>query len=167
MEDSRDRARLTAAATPIRLGDVEYRMSPLTDRDISELDEWVRHRYIQLAVDSLPKDTPPEEVTQVRLQATQAALNLTWMSGQGAKILATVDGMTRLLWQSLRREHPDVEYEDLRGQLFSSERLKMVRHSFVQLNQSARSNGRPDKGGRKRRQRRRRRSGRGPKSTGR
>lgn len=154
MEDSRDRARLTAASAPLVLAGVEYRMSPLSDRDIAELDEWVQIRYVNLVLASLPAEAEQEERDALRVRAAREALGMTWMSGEGARLMATVDGVTRLLWQSLRREHPDIKEEDLRRLLYSPENIAATRHTFTRLNAAPR--GAEKKGkhrGRRRRER--------------
>jgi len=127
--------RINAASSPLRFADgTEYQMSPLTDRDISELDEWVRVRFINLAMRSLPAETSEAERAAARMQATHEALTLTWMSGRGAQHMASVDGMTRLVWQSVKRNHPGVTEDELRRHLFSQENIAAVQLQFRRLN---------------------------------
>jgi hypothetical protein len=109
-------------------------MAPVTDKDISELDEWVQARYIRIARDSLPSDASPEEREETIRIAMLQAQSLTWLSGHGAKMIATVAGMTRLVWQSIRREHPDVTEEDLREHMFSPENIEAANIAFKKLN---------------------------------
>lgn len=127
--------RMNAAPVLLRFVDgTEYRMSPLTDRDISEMDEWVRLTYINLAMKSLPHGTSEERRDAVRFRAVGESMALTWTSSTGAALMATVDGMTRLVWQGVRVNHPDVTLEDLRKHLFSRENLSMVRSQFRRAN---------------------------------
>lgn len=105
----------TGAASPLTLGDREFRMSQLNDRDISELDEWVQDRIVAVAERSIMRQKlTPSEVERRLAIAYSAAAGATWMSGDGARMIATVDGIARLLWQSIHHNHPDVSYEDLR-----------------------------------------------------
>ena len=135
MSGSSDHAKLTAAASKIDFADgTSYLMSPLTDRDISELDEWLQVRYIQLAVSSLGPKATLEERNEVRLQAAEAASSLTWLSGRGASVMASIDGVTRMLWQSIKREHPTVTEQELRKHMYAPENIAAVRDRFERLN---------------------------------
>ena len=108
-------------------------MSPLTDRDISELDEWVRARYIATARASLEGVTGPDREETLRI-AMDRAMALTWLSGEGLKLIATIDGTARLLWQSIYRSHPDLKYEDLRQLMLDPRNIANVNEAFKELN---------------------------------
>jgi len=132
---SADDSRMAGAASPLRFADgTEYQMSPLTDRDISELDEWVRCRFINLAMRSLPDDMSESDRTKFRVNAVHEAMTLTWMSGRGAQQMASVDGIARLVWQSVKRNNPGVAEDELRRHLFSRENLAAVQLQFRRLN---------------------------------
>ena len=163
--------RMNAAPVLLKFSDgTEYRMSPLTDRDISELDEWVRLTYINLALKSLPPEVSEEQREAVRFRAVGEAMAVTWTSATGAALMATVDGMTRLVWQGVRVNHPAVTLEDLRKHLFSRDNLAMVRSQFRRANvpEADEAQG-PDPRRPAHRRARDRRAGRSPnrKSTGR
>lgn len=90
------------------LGGVEYRMSPLTDRDISELDEWIQTEHIRLARASLGPECTQAERDETLGIAMRQARTLSWMSPEGAAIMGTVDGVARVIFQGLRENHPEL-----------------------------------------------------------
>jgi hypothetical protein len=105
------------AATPLFLNKKEYRATRLDDVDIAELDEWVQVTVIQRATKALTEDMPATLREEVLRSAHREAATLTWMGGQGAKILATVDGMARLVWQMLKKSHPDLTPDFVRQEM--------------------------------------------------
>lgn len=129
-----EQSRLTAASAPLRLGKTDYQMSRLTDRDISELDEWVQARFVENARASL-KGEKDEALRQETLSiALKQALTITWMSGIGAKMMATPIGMARLVWQCIHKAHPKVTLEQLTEDMFSPENVERARATFAHLN---------------------------------
>ena len=172
-----DRQAATAAAAPLQFSDgTVYQMSPLSDKDIAELDAWVQSRVIQMARASLLKDAPQSERDETLRIAMQTASSITWLSGQGAQILATVPGWTRLVWQAIKRNHPDVTEEELSAQMFSAENIREVNRVFTEQNvvkepakEPAKKKGpKETRKGRKRKMKKKTKKGRrGGKSTGR
>jgi hypothetical protein len=109
------------------------RLSPLDDRDLSELDLWLQARFINMAREAakgLPQDQREAEVTQAQITAS----SLTWMSGQGAKLMATVDGMARIVWQGAKHNHPDLSYEECRAKMFDPTNVEAANDLFAKLN---------------------------------
>lgn len=128
-----DEAAITGAAVPLKIGDKEFMMSPLTDRDIVELDLWVQAKYVQIARESA-RDENLQERNRIEELATKTAASLTWMHGTGAQILASVDGMARLVWQAVRKNHPSVSLSELRALMFSEENIKAAQEAFAKAN---------------------------------
>ena len=134
-----DLAKMTAAPAPLKFVDGStYQMSPLTDKDIAELDEWVRARHIQIAVEST-KDMADEDKAELRQVALLQAGELSWMSGTGARLMATVDGMTRLVWQSCKKNHPELTEAALREKIFDPRNVDEANKMFEHLNLPAES----------------------------
>lgn len=129
---------LTSARRPIRLGDREFLASPLTDRDIAELDEWIQEHFIDLARRSLKPSTSEADRELTMRVAMREAMSLTWLSGQGARIMGTVDGLSRLLWQMIHHSHPEVRPEQLRAYLIDPKlaqaNMQQVNDAFAKLN---------------------------------
>lgn len=126
---------MTAAPSPIRFADgTELRMSPLTDSDISELDNWIRKRFIWTVLDSLPADATDDQRERARMSAAREAMSITWMSGIGAGMMGTVDGMAQLCWQGCRHNHPDLTAAQLRNHMFNPANIDEVSAAFRDLN---------------------------------
>lgn len=129
---------LASARRPIRFGNTEYLASPLTDRDIAELDEWIQEHYIDLARRSLRSSTSEADRELTMRVAMREALTLTWLSGQGARIIGTIDGLTRLLWQMVQHNHPNVTPAQLRAHLTDprtlQENISRINDTFEKLN---------------------------------
>jgi len=115
------------------LGDREFVLSRLTDRDLSELDEWLRARIIKMAQASLPDDASDKLFERTMGVAMSKAMRTTWMSGDGARMMATPDGMARIIWQSAHHEDPDVEYEELRRLMFVPENVKTTNEAMKSI----------------------------------
>jgi len=129
-----EQGRLTAASAPLRLGDTEYQMSRLTDLDISELDEWVQARFVENARASLKGETDEVVRKETLSIAMETSLGVTWLSGVGASMMATPLGMTRLVWQCIKKKHPDTTMTELSKDMFDPENIERARATFAKLN---------------------------------
>jgi hypothetical protein len=98
---------VTAAPGEVQLGENFYRMSPLTDRDLEELDNWLRVRIIRLARRST-EGLSEKEATATMNQAFAFASKLSWTSDEGASLMATRDGVAKVLFQGIHANHPEV-----------------------------------------------------------
>lgn len=86
----------------------EFLMSPLSDKDISELDLWIQNRYIN---ESLAAITEPTQADSERINKIASQLSAT--SSVGAKMMDCTDGFARVLWQSIHKNHPGITYAEL------------------------------------------------------
>lgn len=127
-------AEITGAPVPIWLGKEEYLLSPLTDKDIAALDNWIRARHIQIARSSFTEETTPVERTEILTIAMQQAASLTWMGPSGAKIMSTLDGVSRVVYQGLLKKHPEITHAKVMSLLFDPEVVKQATEAFKKLN---------------------------------
>ncbi len=111
------KAEATAASVPFDMGSVEYQLSPLTDRDISELDNWLRARMVRAARESLPDDATPEQRQETIGAAVVATAGVCLLSDLCASVMATPDGLARVIWQSVKRNHPGIMPNDVEAAL--------------------------------------------------
>ena len=148
-----DRAQITAASFPFKLGKKTYRLSPLTDADIGELDNWLRARTIRMVTDSLDGQAPDIR-RELMHEAIVTASSITWLSDEGLKMMGTLDGMAQLVWQMARGNHPDATPQDVRKELGDPANLDQARAAFRLLNVPRQE---PGKKGARRKPRRRRR----------
>lgn len=123
----------TAATFPITFDGVEYLLSPLTDADISSLDGWLRHRIIETAAAAAESITNPEIRQLVIDRAIERAMQLTWLSGRGTQMMASPDGLARMMWTMLQKRHPGVSYEKLRAAMFNEANTQAFNRSFAAM----------------------------------
>lgn len=113
--------KLTAASMPLKIGSKTFQASPLSDKDLTELDNWVRADFIRTARKSLTPDMSTAEREETLSVAMRIAQTLCAFRGSGARQLASVDGMIRLVWQSVKHNHPNVTEDELRALLLTPE----------------------------------------------
>ena len=106
-----DTARATAAPAEVTLGGRAYRLSPLTDVDVGELDNWVRASAIRTAR-AAARGLPEPEAQAVMRRAFASAATQTWFGVLGRE--CSIDMLARLFWQLVKRHHPDASLEAVR-----------------------------------------------------
>ena len=111
MTNITDTARATAAPAEVIFGGRTYRLSPLTDGDVGELDNWVRARTIRAAREAGRGLPEPEAQTLMR-EAFAFAATQTWLGVLGGD--CSIDMLARLFWQLVKRHHPDASLEAVR-----------------------------------------------------
>lgn len=128
-----DDENVTGAGRSFVLNGITYVASPLDDVDIVELDEWLRQRYLKnvlAATSSLPED----DRDGARRVAYREAVTLTWMSGHGARMMATAEGMARLVWTMVRKRTPAADELVLRKAMFDPKNVLESNEVFRALN---------------------------------
>ena len=76
---------------------------PLTERDYTEIDAWIKHQYMENVVSACNR-LPREEREQLMKVALEEAAALTFQHGHGNKILlSSTHGVTRLAYQLIRK----------------------------------------------------------------
>lgn len=126
---------IVAAPYEFQLGDKTFRLSPLTDRDIEELDNWLRNRIIHMArVASLT--LVDSERKLILESAITVASTTSWMSPEGSKIMGTLDGIAQLTLQGLRKHHPEVTFGGIRLLLIGATEIESATTAFQQVNNS-------------------------------
>lgn len=125
---------LTAAAYPLKLGTNTYRAEPLNDQDISELDNYVRKCYLDTAKLAINSDTSKEDRQEIMDVAIRTAATLSAFTGTGARIIATIDGWARMVWQMIHRNHPTVTYEQLRKEMLNPANIQEANGVFRKTN---------------------------------
>ncbi len=132
------RAEATAAPRPVRLGGVEYKMSPLTDQDIAYLDGWVRKKHVEVARSTLPEDATEEQKDRTERIALAQASAMSFMSGQGVHIIAGIDGWSQIMWCGLHRNHPELTVERIAELLIDPKTLAEAQDAWDVLNNGPR-----------------------------
>ena len=114
------RSQATAASGEITIDGKIYRMSPLSDKDIGELDNWIRIRVIRLARQALTGEETEIEKRGIMGAAFEYATSLTWLD-KGVEEMGTLSGVARLLWQVLKRNHPELTTAGLETSIVEGE----------------------------------------------
>lgn len=109
-------------------------MAPLTDADISELDSWLRSQFIRMVRNSLEESMSDRDKELELAGARRQAAGLMFVTGDGARAMASVDGMARVVWQGIRKNHPEITLEKLRKLLFSPENMEAANDSWEEAN---------------------------------
>lgn len=103
------RASLVAAPAIAVIDDAEYKVSPLRDMDLGELDRWVQKKILDTA--ELSSDD------KTRRLAIEVAAMATWAGKYGYALSLTPEGVARYMLVGIRRNHPHVTLEMVRGWL--------------------------------------------------
>jgi hypothetical protein len=128
-------AQVTAAPIEIRMLDgISYRMSPLTQRDIGEIDLWLRSQVIERALADLPADATDEQREAAEKEATERAEKLTWIDGEGSELMSTVSGWARIVYQGVLHNHPNVAFAGVLLGLSRGDTLSRVQKDWARLN---------------------------------
>lgn len=112
---------ITAPSYPAVMHDgTEFRLSPLTDRDMDELEAGARARYVALVVGSLPPELDKAERRELIDKAVDEAKTITMMNDSGQELIARTNaGQHRMIWVMCRREHPDLTLDMIREYLLT------------------------------------------------
>jgi hypothetical protein len=109
-----------------------FQASQLTDKDHVELDCWVRKRYLDIQYAQLPANDADRKIA---IQTAQEfASTLAWLSPHGAKLVATVEGMSKLVSVMIRQHHPTTSYDDVRRMLTSPAAVAEANRVFAMVN---------------------------------
>lgn len=113
-------AQATAAPTTVMLGDRQYRVSPLVDKDYGEFEKWVQDRHIALAQRNL-EGLSDDNQEKLLKHAYDRAARITMASAEVMVAVATLEGSIKLFWLHLRRAHPDLSESDVFGLIVNAE----------------------------------------------
>lgn len=132
---------VTAAPASVLLDGKEFRLHPLNDRDIEALNLWLRANHLRTVRASFDEDTSESEKNRIEVVAQRVAMDITWMHGQGAAMMASPVGLARILWQSTRRDHPDMTMDDFNKMMFNPANVNEVNAAFESLNGNVATSG--------------------------
>jgi len=114
-------------------GHGEVLISPFTDEDYGEFERWVQDSYFEIAarnVDRVPKLMQREFMHDV----WQTVCNITITDPRALRLMATLDGASRVLWISIRRRHPAVQLHEVRDAITDDKLRRMAMAKFDSLN---------------------------------
>lgn len=133
---------MTAAAAPIKLGGKEYLLSPLTDGDVEELNNWIRSSVIQMAHASLVPGMEKEVRDEILGAAIREARKMALYNKEGQDFMRDANGVARLLWQGLKKKHPDLTHAFVREQIMTTRvDVSAAMEMFNEINSGSSSTG--------------------------
>ena len=92
------------APTSITLGDAEFLMAPLTDRDIQELNNFIKQDILKNAKDSCRSETNIILVEATMKAALAQVSKVDWILN--SDLLQSIDRIAYLLWMGVRSNPP-------------------------------------------------------------
>lgn len=130
---------MVASSISLKLRDAkgkefDLRMSPLTDRDQAELDEYVQSRLIDNARRSLPDDADDKLFKRVMTLAMRESLGLSYGWPPGSLVFRTPSGLARLVYQCVKRESKDVTLDQLIGLMRVDQNVIEFNLAFARAN---------------------------------
>jgi hypothetical protein len=84
----------------------------------------VQARFVYTARKSLPPEASKEEREETLRIAMEQAMGMTWLCPAGIRMLSTIDGMARLVWQAAKRNHPTLEVNHVRRYMIQRPNLE-------------------------------------------
>lgn len=123
----------TAAPAELRLAGKTYRMSPLTDGDLGELERHLQTRAFAVAKANLEGLSPEDRRTLLRV-AYDTAYRVTLASPEASAFMRGLEGAAYLLWLGLRHNHPDLTPEAVRPMLTDERTVAEAMDRLDELN---------------------------------
>lgn len=126
---------ISAAAIPIEfINGEQYQLSPLTDKELDEIDLWMQARLVNIARHSLTPDLSKTARDETLSAALRESSKLSIFSAAGIQALSNIQGITHLCYISLLRRHPDILQEDVRKLFTLPENIDIFNDAFTQAN---------------------------------
>jgi len=126
---------ISAAAVPLKFSDgTEYSLSPLTDKEIDEIDLWLQGHIIEIARRSLSPTASLAEREETLSLAMREASSYSMLNMKGIKALSNIQGMAHICYVSLLRRHPNIKKDYLRELLQNPDDLETLNIAFEKVN---------------------------------
>lgn len=126
---------VTASPAPFKtLDGKEFLISPLDDRDLGEVDIWLRSNHLAKILKAIPQGLPKQQEESLHRMAVREAAEMCWMTREGMTALATVEGMTRLMWIGARKNHPELTHEAMQASIMHDGNKDSVAQNINEAN---------------------------------
>lgn len=117
-------AQITAASEEIEIAGEMLTASPITDRGWDELDNWLQSECVRTARNLMELEIEEAETRKEKMlaeeegqalvnEAMKVATAVSFRSEIGQAMLRNVRGSSRLLYQMVRKNHPEIKHKDL------------------------------------------------------
>ncbi|HUT10431.1 MAG TPA: hypothetical protein VMY42_08040 [Thermoguttaceae bacterium] len=105
----------SAAPAPVRIGDRDFLLSPLSDRDFDELSLWYQGRVLRIARASLDADSTSRDREETLKAAYAHASSIDFFSEfQTGGLLSQKEALAQFVWRVLRKQQPAFSLDDAR-----------------------------------------------------
>lgn len=108
---------ITGASGEVTIGEHVYTMSPITDRDIGDLNIWLRAKMIAAARESIPSGANQRVEDNTMSVAMRVASKMDWLNDPST--LTMPENLLRLIWQLMRKRQPDLTSEVFYAELLA------------------------------------------------
>lgn len=130
-----DFTQLVATPRPMKIGDREYRFSPFRVAEWVAFESWIHERYAE-ATKRAFADLSDEAKERAAARLAEILPTITPQSPEGQKIARTPEGACRMIWLSLRIEHPDLTIEEVDRTIYDPRcNLQIVMDFIESLNE--------------------------------
>jgi hypothetical protein len=106
----------TAAPKMLEHRGEEYRLRPLDYDGIAEIERWLQSEHIAITERNLPQNgkISPELRERLLVEAYARASRIHLHHPDADALLCTAEGLSRLIWCSMRRDRPGITLEEVR-----------------------------------------------------
>ena len=130
---------LQGAGTPLIISEVEYQARTLTDRDYTEIDEYIKSEIVNIAYTAMRNNNLLPSDRQEMLSASLlAATKVNWFTDEGNHIMSSAKGMARLAWQMIKHFQPKLLFskflEEFKKTEYLVENMQRTQQVFEDLN---------------------------------
>lgn len=96
-----------AAPMPIKIGEREFEMAPLSDRGIEAINMYIRSRILQVAQDSITENTSPVAAKATMTAAMDKAMGTNWL--KDIDLIGEPEYFVQVLWTGITLANPRVD----------------------------------------------------------
>lgn len=147
---------MTAASDEIRIGGVPYRLSPLSFRELAELELWVNRQLPDpkaVAREMIEAGLPDAVAEKVALEAFRVARQggVKINSPEAAEILGSPSGAIQVLYHSLKKHQPNLMVADVErlAEAITAEEYAAIERFVYGEPEGPKSTGAPTRKGRR------------------
>jgi len=127
--------------TPVVLlgpdGTKEFLLAPLEPSELGELEQWVRNKPIKVFKERIEELgdmlTPDERLVMLRVAMDESTKSGSLTEPKAQVILNSIEGLQFVLLLMLRKNHPDLKYEDVRP-LLTADNILLVKAKIDEAN---------------------------------
>lgn len=145
-----DPGNISGSPVQIKMAGEMYTMSPLTDVDYGEFENWMRARVIELARENIARvpGLSQSEKDTILKQSVEISVRLNLQSQEAMPYMTSIDGAAYLMWLSLKKTHAALSHSGVKKLLIDERTLSEAFDKFDLINNIP---GAKEKGGQRKR----------------